>query len=288
MFQNLQRRWKVGGWSLVLIITTFALGGSLCGYLGRKILLLSGLEKGVIWLLIYIILITLLWPFCVLLVSIPLGQFSFFRNYIGKIMSKFKGKPKVDTTRMAIFASGAGSNARKIIKYFQHHPSIEVSLVVSNNPSAGVLQIADEFRIPSLVIGRESLNDDNGCLEQLKNRDINFIVMAGFLWKLPPSIINSYPRKIVNIHPALLPAYGGKGMYGKHVHEAVIQNQEQQSGITIHLADELYDHGEVLFQASCTVEKNDTPDSLADKIHQLEHRYYAAEIENYLEKQNPR
>ncbi len=288
MFQNLQRRWKVGGWSLVLIIATFALGGSLCGYLGRKLLLLSGLENGVIWLLIYIILITLLWPFCVLLVSIPLGQFSFFRNYIGKIMSKFKGKPKVDTTRMAIFASGAGSNARKIIEYFQHHPSIEVSLVVSNNPSAGVLQIADEFRIPSLVIGRESLNDDNGCLEQLKNRDINFIVMAGFLWKLPPSIINSYPRKIVNIHPALLPAYGGKGMYGKHVHEAVIQNQEQQSGITIHLADELYDHGEVLFQASCTVEKNDTPDSLADKIHQLEHRYYAAEIENYLEKQNPR
>lgn len=287
MFENLQRRWKVGGWSLVLIITTFALGGSLCGYLGRKLLLLSGLEKGVLWLLIYIILITLLWPFCVLLVSIPLGQFSFFRRYIGKIIAKMKGKPKTETTRMAIFASGAGSNARKIIEYFRNHPSIEVSLVVSNNPSAGVLQIADEFGVPTLVIGRENLNDNNGCLAELKSRDINFIVMAGFLWKLPPFIIQAYPRKIVNIHPALLPAYGGKGMYGKHVHEAVIQNQEQQSGITIHLADELYDHGEVLFQASCPVEKTDNPDSLAAKIHQLEHRYYAAEIENYLEKQNP-
>jgi len=184
--------------------------------------------------------------------------------------------------RIAIFASGAGSNARKIIEHFYHHPKISVELIVCNKPGAGVLNIADEHGIPSLLLDKEQFFRGNAYVDELKADDIDFIVLAGFLWKVPAALIQAYPEKIVNIHPALLPKYGGKGMYGHFVHEAVIANKETESGISIHLVDELYDHGKVVFQASCEVKAEDTPDTLAQRIHELEHKHFAPVIETLL------
>lgn len=282
MFQKLKQRWKVNGLNLALIIITFALGGSLCGYAGRKLLGLTGLEKGALWIVLYIVLITLLWPLCVLLISIPLGQFGFFRRYIAKIFSRFSNKKKTAVHNIAIFASGAGSNAQQIINRFGNHPTIKVALIVCNKPGAGVLTIAKKHGIPSLLIEKEVFFKGNAYLDVLQQHNIHFIVLAGFLWKVPVALIKAYPQKIVNIHPALLPAYGGKGMYGHFVHEAVIANKETQSGITIHYVDELYDHGAVIKQAACTVTQIDTPETLAAKIHVLEHEHFPQVIEEVI------
>ncbi len=284
MFEKLKARWKVNGINLALIITTFAAGGSLCGWAGRKLLLLTGLEKGAAWLILYIILVTLLWPLCVLIISIPLGQFAFFRKYILKIGRKFSGRKKANPIPIAIFASGAGSNAKKIMTHFAGSPSVKIALVVCNKPAAGVLAIAAENNIPVLLIEKERFFNGDSYIPELQKHDIGFVILAGFLWKLPAALIAAYPKKIINIHPALLPKYGGKGMYGSKVHEAVIAAGEKESGISIHYVDELYDHGEVIFQASCKVDKSDTPDSLAQKIHTLEHAHYPAVIESILKK----
>lgn len=182
-------------------------------------------------------------------------------------------------TSIAIFASGAGSNARKIIEHFSHHPKIRVELIVCNKPGAGVLNIADEHGIPTLLLDKEQFFRGNAYVDEFKVDDIAFIVLAGFLWKIPDALIHAYPEKIVNIHPALLPKYGGKGMYGNFVHEAVIANKETESGISIHFVDEVYDHGKIIFQAKCEVKEDDTPDSLAARIHELEHKHYAKVIE---------
>lgn len=182
-------------------------------------------------------------------------------------------------TSIAIFASGAGSNARKIIEHFSQHPKVRVELVVCNKPHAGVLNIADEHGIPTLLLDKEQFFRGNAYVDEFKVDDIEFIVLAGFLWKIPDALIHAYPEKIVNIHPALLPKYGGKGMYGNFVHEAVIANKEKESGISIHLVDEVYDHGKIIFQAKCEVKKDDTPESLAARIHELEHKHYAKVIE---------
>ncbi len=186
-------------------------------------------------------------------------------------------------TRIAIFASGAGSNAQKIIDHFRDSDRINVSLVVCNKPGAGVLQIAAKEEIPSLVIEKEKFFRGNAYTDELQEAGIDFIILAGFLWKIPAALIRAYPGKIVNIHPALLPAYGGKGMYGHHVHQAVIDHQEKESGITIHYVDEQYDHGDIIFQAKCPVLESDTADSLAGRIHQLEHQRYPAVIEQLLQ-----
>ncbi len=183
---------------------------------------------------------------------------------------------------IAIFASGAGSNAQKIIGYFRQHPRVKVALIVSNNLKAGVLEIAEKESIPTLIIEKSEF-EKNGYVNELHNFEIGFIVLAGFLWKIPPMLIKEYPESIINIHPALLPAYGGKGMYGKKVHEAVINAQEIESGITIHYVDEIYDNGKIIFQAKCPVWEYDTPESLAEKIHGLEHGHYPKEIERLLE-----
>ncbi len=286
MFEKLKARWKVNTLNLVLVIATFALGGSLCGYAGRKLLLLTGLEKGALWITLYIILVTLLWPVCVLLISIPLGQFRFFKNYIIKISNKMTGrkaKKKDDLTRVAIFASGAGSNAEKIIGELENG---QVSLIVCNKTGAGVIAIAAEHHIPVLMIEKERFFSGDHYLPELKDHKIDFIVLAGFLWKVPEPLIKAFPKKIINIHPALLPKYGGTGMYGSKVHAAVIAGGEKDSGISIHYVDELYDHGEIIFQASCKIEEGDTAESLAKKIHALEHAHYPAVINNLLEKQN--
>jgi formyltetrahydrofolate-dependent phosphoribosylglycinamide formyltransferase len=180
---------------------------------------------------------------------------------------------------IAIFASGAGSNAQKIIDHFRHHATIRVALIVCNKAGAGVLQIAEKENIPALLIEKEIFFRGDAYVSQLKTYSINFVVLAGFLWKVPVALITAFRNRIINIHPALLPHYGGKGMYGSHVHEAVIANKEKQSGITIHYVDELYDHGVIIFQATCKVAADDTADTLAKKIHHLEHEYYPKVIE---------
>jgi formyltetrahydrofolate-dependent phosphoribosylglycinamide formyltransferase len=304
MFKKLKQHWKVNDISLLLIIATFALGGSLCGYAGRKILSVTGIDSGVLWAVLYIILITLLWPLSVILVSIPLGQFGFFKNYIKKIFNRFRGASPSNTIKnkeevvnkvisgknysnqinIAIFASGTGSNALQIISRFSQSDTTKVALIVCNKPGAGVLQIAATNNIPSLKIEKERFFNADAYLPELQKHNIDFIVLAGFLWKIPGLLIKAYPKKIINIHPALLPKYGGKGMYGHFVHEAVIANKEKQSGITIHYVDELYDHGAVIFQATCAVDENETPESLAQKIHMLEHKHYALVIADLLKK----
>jgi len=281
MFENLQKKWKVNGWSLALILTTFALGGSACGFLGKKIMNFTGLDKGLAWFVLYIIILTIIWPLCVLIISIPLGQFHFFKKYIAKIFSRFGGRAKKKTkpARVAIFASGAGSNAGKIIEYFKNNSLINIELIVCNKPGAGVLDIAGRARIETLLIEKTAFENSDIYIKELRSRGISWIILAGFLWKLPPAFIHEWPGRIINIHPALLPGYGGKGMYGKKVHEAVIAAGEPESGISIHFVDELYDHGRLIFQARCAITADDTADSLAQKIHALEHTHFAPVIE---------
>ncbi len=185
--------------------------------------------------------------------------------------------------KIAIFASGAGSNAQKIIDYFRKSVYAHVHLIVCNNPRAGVLQIAAVEDIEILLIEKSTFND-TGYVGELKNRGIEFIVLAGFLWMLPEVLIESFAGKIINIHPALLPKYGGRGMYGNAVHNAVINAKEKQSGITVHYVDEKYDHGKIIFQAKCDVAEDDTAESLAQKIHLLEHAHYPLQIEKILRK----
>ncbi len=181
--------------------------------------------------------------------------------------------------KIAIFASGTGSNAKKIIEYLlilqqkSNSPAI-VSLVVSNKSGAGVLDIASANNIATIIIDKEKFFRGNGYVDELRSEGIDMIVLAGFLWKIPVSLIKAFPGKIVNIHPALLPKYGGKGMYGHFVHEAVIANKEKESGISIHFVDEVYDHGQIIMQATCVVTETDTPETLAKKVQVLEHRHF--------------
>lgn len=191
-------------------------------------------------------------------------------------------------TRIAIFASGAGSNARKIIEKFAHHESIYIALVACNRPGAGVLDIAKEYQIETLMIEKDAFFKGGAYLKELSARKIDFIVLAGFLWKLPAELIAAFPSRIINIHPALLPKYGGKGMYGKRVHEAVLAAKENSSGITIHFVDEHYDHGDVIFQDTINVSGDDTPDSLAEKIHELEYKHFPNVIEQVINLRNQR
>ena len=197
------------------------------------------------------------------------------------------------TQSVAIFASGAGSNAEKIIQQMNiaaqaGKKDFSINLIVCNRPTAGVLAIAAKYNIDTLLIEKEQFLNGDGYVTELTARGIQFIVLAGFLWKIPIALIKAYPNKIINIHPALLPKYGGKGMYGDKVHQAVITAGEKESGITIHYVDELYDHGSIIFQAKCTIEEKDTPEMLAQKIHLLEHQHYPEVIEKLLQMQNSR
>jgi len=182
--------------------------------------------------------------------------------------------------KMAIFASGNGTNAQRIIEYFHGSHKISVGLILTNNPQAYVLERARNAKIPTVCFARKEFYDSNFILDILSVQGISFIVLAGFLWLIPEYLLNAYKGNIINIHPALLPKYGGKGMYGMHVHEAVIQSGDKESGITIHHVNQHYDEGQIIFQARCPVEPGDTPESLAEKIHQLEYRYYPEVIES--------
>jgi len=333
--QSLQEKWKVRGSQFWLIMLTFALGGSLSGRLCSFLLNLVFLEKNWAFWLVYPLFLTILWPFSVIFVSFFTGQFRFFRGYLSRVgakvfgfgrsasMSESSGSTLGSTTsepsgksvaapstasaapvHIAIFASGAGSNARKIIEYFEGAGSkstssqVKVSLIVCNVPDAGVLAIAKEKGIPTLLINKNEFAA-TGYVESLHNADIQFIVLAGFLWKVPEVLVRAYQpgmkidgalvngkenvsKGIINIHPALLPKYGGKGMYGSRVHEAVIAAGEKESGITIHWVNEHYDEGGIIFQVTCEVALSDTPETLADKIHLLEHAHFAPTIAKML------
>lgn len=183
---------------------------------------------------------------------------------------------------IAIFASGTGSNAQKIIDHFKQSDIARVSLIVCNKPGAGVLQIAEREGIPSLLIDKELFFRSDKYVQQLQQANIDLIVLAGFLWKVPANLVQAFPDRIINIHPALLPKYGGKGMYGHFVHEAVINAGDKESGITIHYVNEKYDDGAPILQERCIILPEDTPESLAGKIQLLEHQWYPVIVERLL------
>jgi phosphoribosylglycinamide formyltransferase-1 len=183
---------------------------------------------------------------------------------------------------IAIFASGSGSNAQQIIEHFHNKGLAKIKLVLSNNKEAYVLERAKKLSVHSVIFNRNDFYHTDKILQILKEYDIDFIVLAGFLWLIPSYLIQNYPNKIVNIHPALLPKYGGKGMFGHHVHESVISNNEKESGITIHYVNENYDEGNIIFQAHCEVKKDDTADSLAERIHGLEHKHFPVVVEKLI------
>lgn len=185
--------------------------------------------------------------------------------------------------RIAIFASGGGTNAENFFEYFKNSPTIEITALFSNNPKAYALQRAKNHQIEHQVFNRDQFYKSDKLLELLQDREIDFIVLAGFLWLVPQSLVEAYPDRIINIHPALLPKYGGKGMYGMHVHEAVKRNGETESGITIHLVNEVYDDGKVLFQQSTPLTIEDSPEKIAEKIHELEYRFFPEVVESYIE-----
>jgi len=177
-------------------------------------------------------------------------------------------------TRIAIFASGSGSNAQNIHEYFQGNSDVEISLILANKADAYVLERAKNMNVPSFVFTNKELQNTNIVIDKLSEYKIDFIVLAGFLLKIPSSLISAFPNKIVNIHPALLPKFGGKGMYGMHVHEAVVENKEKETGITIHFVNENYDEGQIIFQDRFDVAENDTADDVASKIHELEYKHF--------------
>ncbi len=181
---------------------------------------------------------------------------------------------------IAIFASGSGTNAERIMEHFRAHPSIRVAVVLTNNPGAGVIGRAAKFGVPVYVFDRERFTKTDEVLGVLKEYGVTMVVLAGFLWLVPSNILKLYEKRILNIHPALLPRFGGKGMYGARVHEAVIAAGETESGITIHRVNERYDEGDIIFQGRCRVQEGDTPETLAARVHELEYRYYAEVIEN--------
>jgi phosphoribosylglycinamide formyltransferase-1 len=177
-----------------------------------------------------------------------------------------------------IFASGTGTNTAAIINYFKETQKAKVALIVTNNPKAGVLELAKKELIPFLIVDKHTIHETM-LIEQMGEYHPSLIVLAGFMWKIPAGLVTAFPGKIVNIHPALLPAYGGKGMYGHHVHNAVISANEKESGITIHYVNEAYDEGNIILQARCSVAAADSADTLAHNIHKLEHFYYPRVIE---------
>lgn len=185
---------------------------------------------------------------------------------------------------IVIFASGSGTNAERIASYFKNNPTIHVALIASENPRAFVLERAKRLGIPTFIFTPKELNE-GVVLERLLYNRIDFVVLAGFLKMIPAHIVKAYPSRIVNIHPALLPRFGGKGMYGERVHKAVIEAGETESGITIHYVNEHYDEGDIIFQARCPVLSSDTPETLAKRIHELEYMHYPRVIEQLVLKE---
>jgi phosphoribosylglycinamide formyltransferase 1 len=191
----------------------------------------------------------------------------------------------MSTNRIAIFASGSGTNAEEIMKRFEHHATIRVGLLLSNNPDAFALERAKKFSVPTKIFTRAQFRESDDVVGWLRQAQITHVVLAGFLWLIPENLIRNFPR-MLNIHPALLPKFGGRGMYGMKVHEAVKAAGEKETGITIHEVNEKYDEGRIIFQARCSVAPNDTPEDIARKIHQLEYAHFPTVIENWIAAQS--
>ena len=183
---------------------------------------------------------------------------------------------------IAIFASGAGSNAENIIKYFQEKKTANVCLVLSNNPTALVLQKAEKLGVSTHIFDKKKFQESTEILALLQKNKVDTLVLAGFLWLIPTTLLVAFPERVINIHPALLPKYGGKGMYGAKVHELVHQNKETSTGITIHYATQHYDEGAIILQVKCELNAQDTPETIAQKVHALEYQYFPITIENCL------
>ena len=282
MFKRLREHWKVNNTDLLLILLTFAVTGTLTAYISKMITHWLKIERGsALGWGIRIAILVFGYQVIILIVGFLFGQFQFFWNYEKKILRRMGLMKKPWGVNVAIFASGAGSNAQKIIDHFKGHSSIHISLIVCNNPDAGVVGIAKKENIPILLIDRKKFGED-GYLDEIKSHNIRFIVLAGFLLKVPSNLVRAFSDRIINIHPALLPKYGGKNMYGARVHEAVIAAGDKESGITIHYVDEIYDHGKVIFCDKCVVEDSDTSDSLAVKVHVLEHLHYPRVVEEVI------
>jgi phosphoribosylglycinamide formyltransferase-1 len=188
----------------------------------------------------------------------------------------------MQNARIAILASGSGTNAEAIINYFRDHPTISVAVVLSNNPKAYVLERARKHGVPTVVFNRQEFYNTTRIADVLRDMGITHLVLAGFLWLVPDNLLHMFPSRIVNIHPALLPAYGGKGMYGMRVHEAVKASGDTKTGITIHEVTPAYDEGPVIFQTSCEIDADDSPESIAEKVHRLEHYHYPRVIEKWI------
>jgi phosphoribosylglycinamide formyltransferase-1 len=184
--------------------------------------------------------------------------------------------------RIAIFASGSGTNAEEIMKHFSHHPRVEVVMLLSNSPEAYALKRAEKFNVPTAVFTRKDYKESQVVLEWLQQKQVTHVVLAGFLWLVPAYLTDAFPDRIINIHPSLLPKFGGKGMYGMKVHEAVKEQGEIATGITIHLVNEHYDEGRVIFQASCPVGPQDTPEAIAQQVHRLEYAHYPRVIGEWI------
>lgn len=187
--------------------------------------------------------------------------------------------------RIVIFASGSGSNAENLIRFFQNKDNASVVQVLTNNPRAKVIERCKNLKISCLSFNRIAFYNTTDVLDILKIKNPDLIVLAGFLWKFPENILNAFPNKVINVHPALLPKYGGKGMYGMHVHNAVVNNKEPETGITIHYVNEKYDEGAIIFQASCSIKSSDTAADVAAKIHMLEMKHFPEVVEKLLKEQ---
>ena len=282
MFQKWQRKWGLSPRQLFWVLVVFAITGTTTAWLAREAVAWAGWQGDAHWgrrlgLRLFILLVG--YQIIVLTVAFLLGQWNFFWKYEQKLLRRMRLLPRekmvqAQKIKIAVFASGSGSNAEALIHYFKNNDVAEVALVVSNKPDAGVLQKAAAHAVPTLIIERERFFRGDAYVPELKQKGIGAVLLAGFLWKVPPLLIAAFPQRILNIHPALLPKYGGKGMWGHHVHEAVLAAGEPESGITIHYVDEQYDHGRHLFQARCAVLPGDTPQTLAARVLQLEHRYY--------------
>ena len=185
--------------------------------------------------------------------------------------------------KIVLFASGSGSNVENIVNFFKENDKVEISKVYTNNPNAYVIERCRKLNIPCRVFGRKEFRENNAILQDLKAIEPSLIVLAGFLWLIPSAFVEAFPDQIINIHPALLPKYGGKGMYGSHVHEAVVANKESESGITIHFVNEKYDDGNIIKQEKCQLTANDTPDDVAKKVHSLEYEHFPLSIKELLE-----
>ena len=186
--------------------------------------------------------------------------------------------------RIAIFASGSGSNAQKLMEHFKKHQEAEVVIVLTNNPEAYVIQRADNFEIPTHIFDKHEFIETNDIVNLLKNLQIDLIVLAGFLWLIPNNLLEEFPNQIINIHPALLPKFGGKGMYGDRIHRTILEAGEVENGITIHFVNEKFDEGEIIYQSRFKIGKNDTLETIKFKGQQLEHLHYPRIIENLIQK----